>query len=270
MSNQFKETYTLTFGDCAENHAKMQKIGKLAEEGLNKEDLENAKEYFEEKGAECKLYELKYLLEEEMREDGEEVDLDEVEDAYLLVVKKGCDYLADGLDADKIFKEQNPLKKDEKAMMYGRVVNKKARHNLCFSDFHQEPDYAAGKGTVYNFEELRMLKKIRERLPEIVGNDKVKDLQCEGNYYYDVKSTYIGWHSDLERRIVIGLRLGADFPLYFRWYYKNKIVGQLFKKILGHGDIYIMSEKAVGNDGKKRNIYTLRHAAGFENNIKNM
>ena len=28
------------------------------------------------------------------------------------------------------------------------------------------------------------------------------------------------------------------------------------------GDIYIMSEKAVGQDWRKRNIYTLRHAAG--------
>jgi hypothetical protein len=25
--------------------------------------------------------------------------------------------------------------------MYGRVVNKRARHNICFSDFDQEPDY---------------------------------------------------------------------------------------------------------------------------------
>ena len=31
---------------------------------------------------------------------------------------------------------------------------------------------------------------------------------------------------------------------------------------LNHGDIYIMSEKAVGYDWKMSSIYTLRHAAG--------
>lgn len=28
------------------------------------------------------------------------------------------------------------------------------------------------------------------------------------------------------------------------------------------GDIYVMSEKAVGTDWKKKNLYTLRHATG--------
>lgn len=32
--------------------------------------------------------------------------------------------------------------------------------------------------------------------------------------------------------------------------------------ILNNGDIYIMSEKAVGTDWKKKNTLTLRHAAG--------
>ena len=31
---------------------------------------------------------------------------------------------------------------------------------------------------------------------------------------------------------------------------------------LNNGDVYIMSEKAVGNDWKKRNKITLRHATG--------
>ena len=29
--------------------------------------------------------------------------------------------------------------------------------------------------------------------------------------------------------------------------------------------MYIMSEKAVGTDWKKKNIYTLRHSAGLDN-----
>jgi hypothetical protein len=40
--------------------------------------------------------------------------------------------------------------------------------------------------------------------------------------------------------------------------------------MLNHGDIYIMSDKAVGYDWKKRKIPTLRHAAGCKKffNIK--
>ena len=37
---------------------------------------------------------------------------------------------------------------------------------------------------------------------------------------------------------------------------------------LNHGDIYIMSEKSVGNDWKRRKIPTLRHAAGFASVLK--
>ena len=32
--------------------------------------------------------------------------------------------------------------------------------------------------------------------------------------------------------------------------------------MLNTGDIYIMSEKAVGSDWRKSSMYTLRHAAG--------
>jgi len=43
-------TITITFGDRAENHVGMQKIGQLAENGFSIQDLENAKIYLENKG----------------------------------------------------------------------------------------------------------------------------------------------------------------------------------------------------------------------------
>jgi hypothetical protein len=33
---------------------------------------------------------------------------------------------------------------------------------------------------------------------------------------------------------------------------------------LAHGDMYAMSEKAVGFDWKKKKIFTLRHATGCD------
>jgi hypothetical protein len=244
------ETITLTFGDCAENHRGMQKIGKEVSVGMSVDDLKVAKKWFEEKGKVCELTDLRMCLPEEEREKAEK--------AEVLIVKGGCDVLT---DVDGLRSEQMELPRDTKAFMYGRVVNKKARHNLCFSDFDQEADYEEGKGTVVSFGRLPHLAEVRKKLGEI-GVEKLTGLQCEANYYYDVRKTYIGFHGDTERRIVVAVRLGADFPMHFQWFQKSEAKGELFTRMLSNGDVYFMSEKAVGFDWKLKKKYTLRHAAG--------
>lgn len=49
--------------------------------------------------------------------------------------------------------------------------------------------------------------------------------------------------------------------LAYRWYKNSKEVGKEFRIKLGHGDLYIMSEKATGCDWKYRSKLTLRHCA---------
>ena len=93
------------------------------------------------------------------------------------------------------------------------------------------------------------------------NNKDVIGLQCEGNYYYDVEKTFIGFHGDSERELVIAVRLGKPFDIYYQWFKNSVPVGKLFNYTLQHGDIYFMSEKAVGKDWKSRSKYTLRHAA---------
>lgn len=85
----------------------------------------------------------------------------------------------------------------------------------------------------------------------------------EGNYYYDIEKCYIGAHGDGERRLTVGLRLGATFPLHYQWYLKGEKVGEKTTLSLDHGDIYVMSDVAVGWNWLKRNIPTLHHSAGF-------
>ncbi|SOB74155.1 2OG-Fe(II) oxygenase [Cedratvirus lausannensis] len=128
------DTITLTFGDVAENHKGMQKLGTLSETGFTLEDLEKAKTWFEERGKVCLLINLTELLPEGTSS----------EPAYLLVVKDCVNSPCRG----PLYQEQSNLTWDSKALMYGRVVNKKARHNLCFADTAQEADYERGKGTV--------------------------------------------------------------------------------------------------------------------------
>jgi hypothetical protein len=117
---------------------------------------------------------------------------------------------------------------------------------------------------VYDFKELPELSKLRFGLENLIDGKK---LQCEGNYYYDVKKTYIGFHGDTERKLVIGVRLGEEFGLYYQWYHMGKTVGRLFEYKLEHGDVYFMSDKAVGYDWRRRTCYTLRHAAARDSKL---
>lgn len=252
-----KSTITLTFGDVAENHVRMEKIGKMAASGFSCEELMNGYAHFSGKGYDCELIDLCEALPEKFRDKEEGA-----EDAMVLVVREGVkaligeEYTVEGLRA-----EQEALDVDTKAFMYGRVCNKKARYNLCFADYSQEPDYEEGKGRVVNFADIPITAKIRESLPDYMG-DKCKSLMAEGNYYYDISKCGIGFHGDAERRIVVGVRLGASLPLHYRWYLRGECVSEPVKLIFNDGDIYFMSDKATGNDWKKKKILTLRHAAG--------
>jgi hypothetical protein len=89
-------------------------------------------------------------------------------------------------------------------------------------------------------------------------------LKGELNYYFDISKCGIGWHGDSERRKVVALRLGASLPIYFQWYYDTERIGERFEIPLNDGDMYVMSEKAVGTDWKMRSIFTLRHATGCD------
>lgn len=244
---------TITFGDQAENHLGMQKIGRLAASGLSVDELISAKIKFEQTGCLCELINLNAALPQGIH----------AESAYILIIRKGVDKLLSEMNsnANFMFDEQSKLDTDKKALMYGRVVNKNARHNLCFSDFSQEPNYENGLGRIVSFNDVPLTKKIRDELPKYL-TDKTSNLPAEGNYYFDTSKTGIGYHGDSERKIVVAVRLGKSIPLIYNWFYKSEPVGKQVSLILDHGDMYVMSEKAVGSDWQNKYKYTLRHAAG--------
>lgn len=252
-----KDTITLTFGDQAENHKGMQIIGKKSEKGFSIKDLETANAFFREKGCVTVMLNLNKLI-----------SGIESQQAHILIVRKGVNaILDDEKGADKMYEEQRSLPRDKKAFMYGRVVNKKARWNLCFGEKSQKANYEEKKGTIISFDKVPMLKRVRKNIVNSIG-DIAKELQVEGNYYYDPKKCFIGFHGDFERRKVIGVRLGASFKFHYQWYLQNKEIGKRMTITLNHGDLYIMSEKAVGTDWKCKSIPTLRHAAGDEKALK--
>ena len=233
-------TTTLTFGDVAENHVKMEQIGSRCDpgEGFSLLDLMRARRRFQEAGVICEILALNSK-------------------AAVLIIRNG---LAAILNPDALLKEQESLEKDKKAFMYGRVVNKKARWNLCFAEEGHEPAYEKGKGRVVSYSDVPLLATLVATLPDWFG-EKARDLNGEGNYYY-APTCGIGYHGDTERRKVIATRLGAPMSLHFQGFQYGMPVGPHHEILLKHGDMYMMSEKAVGTDWKSSSILTFRHAAG--------
>ena len=253
------ETISLTFGDQGENHVGMKKIGQMVNrgKGFNITDLLNYKNIFEEKGCECEIYNLKNLI--------PNISEDNVEPAHIMVIRNGIECILKTKEKTNydLYKEMTSFEWDRKYYDTRRkkILNKNARANVCFGNISSEPDYEHKKGRVIGYEEVECLKHIKENLKMLLGS-KAENLICEGNRYFDLNKCGIGWHGDAERRKVIALRLGEQMDLHYNWFYKFKPVGNTLKLSLNNGDIYIMSEKAVGTDWKYSSIYTLRHAAG--------
>jgi hypothetical protein len=244
---------TLTFAECGENHVGMEQIGVRGEKGFSFEDMERMQRAFPDKQTE--LIRLHDLMKDR-----------ELPEAYLLVIRNAFPSIADGL-RDVLSKKENVggVDWDSKVYMYGRVVNKKARHNLMFCELGEEEglkieaNYEEKQGTIYNIHHIPLLQSLHSEMRRVSGQPS---LIIEGNYYYDVKDCYIGAHGDTERKMVLGYRLGSTFPLHYQWYDGGSPISDVCTIALYHGDMYVMSDKAVGWDWKRSSIPTLRHGAG--------
>lgn len=239
-------TYTITFGDVAENHAKMQKIGTLHDAGYSIAQLEQIQGKLDSYGLVTEMVDLTSGL-------GDDFDA-----AKVLVIRKGAQFIL-GEETYGLIAENDGLTMDKKAFMRGRVVNKVARWNLCFADEDQEPDYETGKGRIVSWEKIPKMARIRQVISEWTEDVL---LNGEANYYYDISKCGIGYHGDAERRKVFAVRMGSTMPLYFQWFQRSCPVGAPIELVLNDGDMYIMSEKAVGFDWLKKIKPTLRHSTG--------
>jgi hypothetical protein len=244
---ELKKVYTITFGDVAENHAKMQKIGTLHENGYSIAQLLYIQAKLSGLGLETEMIDLNVGFNESFS------------NAKVLVIRRGAQYILGEETTEGLMAENDEQTMDKKAFMKGKVVNKVARWNLCFADEDQEPNYEDGKGRIVAWKHLPRISRIRQVISEWTEDVL---LNGEANYYYDISQCGIGFHGDGERRKVFAVRMGETMPLYFRWYQLSEPVGEPIELILNDGDMYIMSEKAVGFDWLKKKIATLRHSTG--------
>ena len=270
VSSQKKITITLTAGDVAENHVGMQQIGKKVEKGkgFNLNDFKKIIEKCEEYDIKTELINLNKLIDGiERKKDGKQLKSDP---AYILILRNGLEKLMDPITTSDLFNELNSLEWDTKIYRYGEIQDKHARHNLCFDVKSQKADYeteGTKKGTIIAYDDVPNTKNVLDKISSLIGN-KGKKLVVEGNKYYDLRQTGIGYHGDAERRKVVAWRLGEKMSLHYQWFMRTFPIGKNIKLTINGGDIYFMSEKAVGADWKSRSKYTLRHAAGAPKYLK--
>jgi len=247
-------TITLTFCERGENHIGNQMIGTEISKGLSAAHVRNLAEKF--KDNQCELIELNTMLEEPL----------EAEDACVFVLRNALDMFLEE-DSSVLLHTLLDLEWDSKVFSrrHKRVINKHARSNLIFAENSQTPCYEDGKGTVVSYKSIPLLEKLKDAiLFQLFDNNMAENVSpiAEGNLYLHNKIHGIGWHGDSERKIVVGVRLGGEMPLKFAWFHRHRAVSKSYELMLSHGDVYVMSEKAVGSDWKRSSHYTLRHCAG--------
>lgn len=222
--NPIKGTITLTFGEVAESHVGMQKIGNKSERGFSHNELIEAQKYFTALGYMTELICLNDFI-----ENGDEK-------AYLLVVRKGVEAL--GVDPLDLLTEMLLFEWDDKFYneTRGQVQNKLARHNLNFSDTLQEKDFPQARGTTISWSSVPILTNLRKQLPTSIG-EEARSLKCEGNIYHGVNRKGIGYHGDTEKKKVIGVRIGKSMNLNYMCYYNDIPMGYKIELTLNHGDM---------------------------------
>ena len=292
------ERFSLTCAPGGENNRGMEIIGRMPikGEGFTASDIEGLGPYFErfmppimDKVKQLCFPKVAVLDLNVLSMDEIVDDLCDEDQARVLILR---DWAASSMGAHgwtkEVFKELASRKWDaeyldpnkyrteivdgKEVKVRGKRMNKRARTNLCFvAGREQEPAVFEGKGTIYDLKKMELLnkgvetlkKQIADGLIEIGSKTKVEINVVEGNRYYNLKDTGIGFHGDTERVVVICISIGCDnYPMRWQWFKDGMPVGKPIDIHLNCGDVYIMSEKAVGADWKKKSKYTLRHSAG--------
>lgn len=269
---------TVTMCDFGENdvNARAGGVGKMAERGIRVHELEQIKWVLEQKGMLPELYVLS-----DSRSHGVEPHDSACPSAVhnmaaVLVVPNGvAELVGEEGAADTIEKAlweqpydttvRTPKHKAADGTTDG--VCDKQRWNNCIADAPRRVattrQIAAGHGSIVPFADIPALEALRNACAEEMH---VPLPVAETNYYRNVDhpEVGIGFHGDTERKVVVMARFGKAskrLPLSFQWYRETERVGDMMTINLNHGDLLIMSEKAVGTDWRRRKISTLRHSA---------
>ena len=261
-STTLKPTWSLTVGNGGENHTGMEFLGNLRKkgQGWDLDRLLYAKDILE--SIFDKQVEL-FNLNGECLEGVSIPEASKPKDAYLMVVRN---FLSENVHKNMI-KELGSYEWDRKYWDTRRqkVLNKLARANVCYGKEGRAANYKEGKGTIIGFDQSPLVGNLL-KVVEILMKDQ--GLIVEGNQYDDASKNGIGPHGDTERVCVACLRVGEAMPMKFGMFWNCKLRGKPFETLINGGDLYFMSEEAVGAEWKSRSKWIWRHCAGAPKYLK--
>lgn len=236
-------------------------FGEMRKQGFSVAELQSIADEVRSHGGEAELVMVSDALPMELREEHE---------AATLVLRNGASkLLASETAADDLLVEHQGVRYDRKFWdgRQRKTKNKQARFNVVFGPSAMSASESFEQPTVVAMPSLPYLDGVRCALPNILG-EKATGLFAEGNHYYK-KDSGIGFHGDAERKIVVCLSLGGTSTLRYQWRQpgSSQPFGSPVDVEVRHGDIYVMSEKATGNDWKLRSKYRVVHGAGHSKYI---
>ena len=249
------ERYAITFGEVAILHTGGEEVGSgRSESGFSVAELRDVASVIGEK---ARVVSVSETLPTHLQTAENE--------AAVLVIRNGASLIGGGSTADALLEEQRSVPYDRKYFDTRRqkTLNKQARYNIVFSEEGASHSDDYRQCTIQPFGTVSQLSSFREGLPSLLGDTHTQGLQAEGNHYYK-KASGIGFHGDSERKVVICLSLGQPTVLRYQW----RLPGSSehpFPPVdveIGHGDVYVMSEKATGYDWRSRSKVRVVHAAG--------
>jgi hypothetical protein len=253
-------TETMTIRDEAFLHPNLKdfKLG-VPGQGFSKANFDNLEKFLVEIETPYERVHLNALLPAHRRE--------EADFAEIFIIPHGVNIAAkDPQAADAIFKYLLTLEHDSKVVSYQKVCNRLAQQTLILVNGGSEHPAENGIGNVHDFLKVPHMETVRKSLATWTGMAAVANNVAECNQYKNTVSKRnqcgVGFHGDAESTNVCALRFGVTFPFSYQWFQNSLPVGHRFCKDLDHGTLYLMSQKAVGKDWKKRSILTLRHCAG--------
>jgi len=197
-------------------------------QGLSHDDLQRAQRKFESAGCSCRFVHLHMLLPEMVRiVQGSRVD------AHILLVRGGARALMGSDQAcNDLLSEQLKLHVDKGENL----------HRILLKD-----------------DQIK-LNRLRSALPNFFPSG-IESLTTDAYKYFEPNKNGFSYQGS---RQVICVNLGHSLKVDFHWFHQGNPEGKPFHASMDHGDIYILSTKAMGADWEKKGVYSVQHAMGAQ------
>ena len=159
------------------------------------------------------------------------------------------------------------LQWDTQRVKNGKIVENRLSNKLVFYDlmgnYKYPSDFSQNRGTIYNYKKIPALNNLHKVLFSTMG----AGMGIEADSFPNIQECYIPMAQEKIKRKNIGMILGSDFPLHFRWYHNQQSCSDLYTINLKHGDLYILSDDAAGYQKELKTKLYLKHGLGYNQKL---